>query len=126
VGGSIWLPYFAKGYDFKISGIDYSEQGCILVYDLHVVMSNKSLQAAHNQAGLSVSEGRYFLSFHPGVVNIAGHDKRSRGDSLKKLFFYFLYQISKIIWVFERKFFSLPATRNFSPYMVCTARKRLI
>jgi cyclopropane fatty-acyl-phospholipid synthase-like methyltransferase len=208
-GGSIWLPYFAKEYDFKISGIDYSEQGCILakkilenndvsgniiyadlfkppakmvaafdvvisfglvehfeytsaclkaikkyltprgliitfipnmfgftgllqkvfnkqVYDLHVVMSNKSLQAAHNQAGLSVSEGRYFLSFHPSVVNIAGHEKKSRGDSLKKLIFYFLYQISKIIWVFERKFFSLPATRNFSPYIVCIARKRLI
>lgn len=25
---SIWLPYFAKEYGFKISGIDYSEVGC--------------------------------------------------------------------------------------------------
>jgi cyclopropane fatty-acyl-phospholipid synthase-like methyltransferase len=29
-GGSIWLPYFAKEYGFKITGLDYSEQGCIL------------------------------------------------------------------------------------------------
>jgi len=208
-GGSIWLPYFSKEYDFKISGLDYSEQGCILakkilenkdvsgqiicadffkappkmvaafdvvisfglvehfeytgsclkaikkylapggllitfipnmvgftgflqkifnkqVYDLHVVMNSKSLKAAHKEAGLSVNEGGYFLSFHPSVVNIAGHDKKSKEDRSKKLIFYLLYQISKIIWVFERQFFSLPATRNFSPYIVCTAWKRLI
>jgi 2-polyprenyl-3-methyl-5-hydroxy-6-metoxy-1,4-benzoquinol methylase len=27
-GSSGWLPYFAKKYNFKVSGIDYSEAGC--------------------------------------------------------------------------------------------------
>jgi cyclopropane fatty-acyl-phospholipid synthase-like methyltransferase len=206
-GGSIWLPYFSKEYDFKISGLDYSEQGCMLakkilenedvsgkiiyadlfkpapkmvaafdivisfglvehfentgacikaikkylapggllitfipnmagftgflqkvlnkqVYDLHVVMNNKSLKSAHREAGLSIDEGGYFLSFNPSMINIVGHDKKSKVDSSKKLIFYLLYQISKIIWVFERQFFSLPATRIFSPYIFCTARNR--
>jgi 2-polyprenyl-3-methyl-5-hydroxy-6-metoxy-1,4-benzoquinol methylase len=28
-GNSVWLPYFAKHYGFQISGLDYSEMGCI-------------------------------------------------------------------------------------------------
>ena len=28
-GGSIWLPYFAKEFGYKVSGIDYSEKGCV-------------------------------------------------------------------------------------------------
>lgn len=27
-GASIWLPYFAKEFGFKVSGLDYSEAGC--------------------------------------------------------------------------------------------------
>lgn len=27
-GGSIWLPYFAREHGFKVTGLDYSEQGC--------------------------------------------------------------------------------------------------
>jgi 2-polyprenyl-3-methyl-5-hydroxy-6-metoxy-1,4-benzoquinol methylase len=205
-GGSIWLPYFAKEYDFKITGIDYSEQGCILaekilqnedvsgkiicadlfqpppkmvaafdvvisfglvehfedtdacliainkflaprgllitfipnmvgltgflqkvlnkqVYDLHVVLNSESLKSAHIEAGLSIDEGGYFLSFNPSMINIVGHNKKSNVSRLKRLIFYLLYQISKIIWIFERQFFSLPATRIFSPYIFCTARK---
>jgi 2-polyprenyl-3-methyl-5-hydroxy-6-metoxy-1,4-benzoquinol methylase len=29
-GGSVFLPYFAKEFEFRISGIDYSEAGCEL------------------------------------------------------------------------------------------------
>lgn len=29
-GGSVLLPYFAKEFDFRVSGIDYSEAGCRL------------------------------------------------------------------------------------------------
>jgi 2-polyprenyl-3-methyl-5-hydroxy-6-metoxy-1,4-benzoquinol methylase len=27
-GNSIWLPYFARQFQFKVSGLDYSEEGC--------------------------------------------------------------------------------------------------
>jgi 2-polyprenyl-3-methyl-5-hydroxy-6-metoxy-1,4-benzoquinol methylase len=206
-GGSIWLPYFAKQYGFKIAGLDYSEQGCILaekilqnedvsgkiiwadlfqppsnmiaafdvvisfglvehfedthaclkainqflapggllisfvpnmvgftgllqkvlnkqVYGLHVVLNSESLKSGHREAGLSIDESGYFLSFNPSMINIVGHDKKSRVPRSKKLIFYLLYQFSKIIWVFERQFFSLPATRIFSPYIFCIATKQ--
>lgn len=29
-GGSIWLPYFAKEFEFEVYGIDYSKTGCEL------------------------------------------------------------------------------------------------
>jgi len=209
-GGSIWLPYFAKEYNFIIAGLDYSEEGCVSakkilhnegisgkiicadlfhppnemlaafdvvvsfglvehfentvdclkaiskflkprgmlitfipnmagingllqkilnkeIYNLHLPLSSDPLKSAHTSACLSPEGGGYFLSFNSSVINIGNSGKNFNAFKLKKLIFYLLfyllYQISKMIWVFERLFFYLPATRIFSPYIVWTASK---
>jgi SAM-dependent methyltransferase len=205
-GGSIWLPYFAKEYDFKVTGLDYSEKGCALaesilqnegisgkivcadlfkppekmiaaydvvitfglvehfrdttacldamskylknggllitfvpnmvglngwlqkklnrrIYGLHIPLDSSGLISAYSDAGMSLLEGGYFLSFNSSVVNIGGSNKKSKAFKFKRLIFYFLYQLSKIIWILERFHFFLPETQFFSPYLVCAGRK---
>jgi 2-polyprenyl-3-methyl-5-hydroxy-6-metoxy-1,4-benzoquinol methylase len=33
-GGSVWLPYFAKRFGLRVSGVDYSEKGCRLAEEI--------------------------------------------------------------------------------------------
>lgn len=93
------------------------------IYDLHVPIDRGGLVSAHQRAGLHFAEGDYFLSFSTGVVNLGGASNNSNIFKFKKSLFYYLYQISKIMWILERFHFFLPATRFFSPYIVCTGRK---
>ena len=93
------------------------------IYALHIPLDSSDLMSAHRDAGISFVEGEYFLSFNSSVVNIGGFNKKSKAFKFRRLLFYFLYQLSKAIWVLERFHLFLPATRSFSPYIVCTGRK---
>jgi hypothetical protein len=90
---------------------------------LHLPLSSDALKSAHTYACFAPEGGGYFLSFNSSVINIGNPGKNFNAFKIKKLIFYLLSQISKMIWVFERLFFYLPATRIFSPYIVWTASK---
>ena len=38
---SVWLPYFAKEFGFKVSGLDYSETGCAVERQLLIEMNTE-------------------------------------------------------------------------------------
>lgn len=203
---SVWLPYFAKEFGFRVTGLDYSEIGCeqerqVLqkaevqgeiicadffnppaelteqfdyvyssgvaehfipterclaafasflkpggtmitivpnltgtvgwltkacnrpVYDIHVLLENDDLQRAHEKAGLTVDFCRYFLSTGFGVANVSGLDQSSTATKIKKHLIKNLERLSVLIWMIENNSFPLPATKIFSPYVVCVARK---
>lgn len=207
-GSSIWLPYFAKHFGFKVTGVDYSEIGCrkevqILrkagvdgdvvqadffkppeeliesfdfvyssgvaehftpteaclsafaaflkpggtmittvpnmtgavgwlqrsasrsVFDIHVLLTDDALRAAHEKAGLEIVTCEYFLSTGFGIANTNGENQANLIVRLKNHLLRGLGRLSVLVWLAESKIGKLPATKLFSPYIFCVARKKV-
>ncbi|MBC8392593.1 MAG: glycosyltransferase [Deltaproteobacteria bacterium] len=92
------------------------------IYDIHVIIDVDDLNNAHSNAALRVDDHRYFLSINSGVINLDAFKKKSKLFFFKKLIAFILFQLTKLVWLFETMYLSLPASRLFSPYIVCTAR----
>lgn len=92
------------------------------IYDIHTIIDADDLNNAHRNAALRVDDHRYFLSINSGVINLGEFKKKTKLFFFKKLIASILFQLTKIVWFFETMFLSLPASRLFSPYIVCTTR----
>lgn len=91
------------------------------VYDAHVPYDTIDLAAAHKKAGLRAEMCEYFLSSHFGILSWCFADRPKSG--LDYRLYVWLTRLSKLSWWLERRFFPLPATRRWAPYIVCVAHK---
>lgn len=91
------------------------------VYDAHVPYDVADLATAHEKAGLRIEDCRYFLSLNFGMLSWCFADRPKRGFAYR--LYVWLTRLSKVSWWFEQRFFPLPATRWFAPYIVCVARR---
>ena len=87
------------------------------VYGIHVPHDLKSFVAGHKEAGLDVCEAGYLCSSDFGVLSSAVPPSGAKFEIYK-----WLSRLSKLGWLFEEKFFPLPATPYFSPVIYCIAK----
>jgi 2-polyprenyl-3-methyl-5-hydroxy-6-metoxy-1,4-benzoquinol methylase len=92
------------------------------VYAKHVPLSSASLRRAHECAGLTVRECRYFMSTSFGVANLQGVQPTGIAYRAKAASLRALKGVSKIALAVEDRTHPLPATRLLSPYVVCLAQ----
>jgi hypothetical protein len=93
------------------------------IYDIHIPLSDTEIRDAHARAGLQVRKCGYFLPVNFGVLNVNSIEKRTAQWLFKKAILALLVRISMAAWWWERNFAPLPASRTFSPYIHCVARK---
>ncbi len=93
------------------------------VYDIHVPLDLDALRQAHLNAGLEVESCSYLMSTNFGVPNLNGLDPAKAGTRIKRILLRGLHLFSHLIYWIEEKTMPLPATRFWSPYIVCVARK---
>ncbi len=93
------------------------------VYLIHVPLDRESLAEAHQLSGLKVDGCRYFLSTGFGVCNLNGVSRGSMASLIKTKAHLWLTRFSKVVWLIEQHLGPLPASRLWSPYIVCTALK---
>ncbi|MBI1748038.1 MAG: class I SAM-dependent methyltransferase [Acidobacteria bacterium] len=93
------------------------------VYAMHVPLRPTELRRAHERAGLQVVRSHYFLSTSFGVVNLSNLEAGQFKTRLKQFLLDNLSRLSKLIWIVESYTWEFPATKLFSPYIVCVARK---
>lgn len=93
------------------------------VFDIHVPITAEQLQKAHEKVGLKVMYSRYFLSTGFGIVNTNGLDQKLILTRGKKNLLRGLEGASALFWCIENIFFQFPATRVFSPFVICVAEK---
>lgn len=91
------------------------------VYDAHVPYDVADLAAAHEKAGLRIETCRYFLSSNFGMLSWCFADRPKHGMTYR--LYVWLTRLSKIVWWFEYRFFRLPATRRWAPFIVCVAHR---
>jgi 2-polyprenyl-3-methyl-5-hydroxy-6-metoxy-1,4-benzoquinol methylase len=89
------------------------------VYDIHVPLNREQLAKCHDSAGLEVLSCRYFMSVNWSVLNF----RRFSGSRIHNVLLRTASWSSKAIWIIERVIAEFPATRWFSPYIVCVAQK---
>ena len=93
------------------------------VYEIHVPLNATDLSHAHKDAGLRVIQSDYFVSTNFGVCNLNGISLKAPGWIARKIIVLLLTRVSHLVWGLESAISPLPATRLFSPYINCTARK---
>jgi len=90
------------------------------IYDIHVPHDLTSFVEGHDAAGLDILWADYLGSSSFGVLSSCF--QKHQGIN------YFIYKqltrVSKILWLFESKIKSLPATKVFSPYILVISRVR--
>lgn len=89
------------------------------VFDIHVPHDRESFVRGHEQAGLKILEAGYLCSSNFGVLSSCF----TKEETWKWFLFMQLTRVSKIIWAFEYRFFDLPLSRTFSPYIYAIAKK---
>ena len=89
------------------------------VYDIHVRHDLASFKQGHCEAGLEIIESGYLCSHNFSVLSSCV----SPGDGWKWELYKALSRLSKAIWFFEDKLFSLPATKLISPYIYVVSKK---
>lgn len=94
------------------------------IYDIHVPMNREQLRAAHETNQLEVFSCDYFLSnefwtVNPGQLNPASFRSVFGHRTVRCL-----GTVSRAIWALEEAGLKLPASRIFSPYIVCIAKRR--
>jgi hypothetical protein len=94
------------------------------VFDVHVPMTAEELRQAHEKAGMRVEFCRYFLSSGFGIANVSGLDENLVSTRIKKQLIKGLHGASALTWMLEDRTRPFPATRFFSPFVVCFAEKR--
>ncbi len=87
------------------------------VYDIHILYDREALVAGHVEAGMKVLRSGYLGSSGFGVLSSCF--KKQRG--IKYQCYKYLTRISKLIWAFEYRFFPLPSTKLFAPYIYVVA-----
>jgi SAM-dependent methyltransferase len=92
------------------------------VFAIHVPLTAAALAVAHRTAGLQVESSEYLLSTNFGVVNLHGLPESPRTRRLAAVLLQ-LTRVSKLVWMIEDRFGSLPASRAFAPYAACVARR---
>jgi 2-polyprenyl-3-methyl-5-hydroxy-6-metoxy-1,4-benzoquinol methylase len=93
------------------------------VHGIHVRLDPQQLAAAHEAAGLRVIESAFFMGANFGVLNLVGLDPAALSTRVKAAVLRSLDRLSQLAWLIETRTRPLPASRFFSPYILCIARK---
>ena len=93
------------------------------VYDIHVPLDKDDLRIALEIANLKPEINEYFLAISFAITLEGIDGKKIPMYILKKLFVKFLRYCSKVIWIFENWFGTLPAGRLLSGGVMTSARK---
>ena len=92
------------------------------VYDAHVPLTREDLRAGHERAGLEIVSCEYLLSTNFGVVDL-GERARFPGELFRRAALRLLVDTSRLVWLIESKTRPAPATKAFSPLVLCVARR---
>lgn len=96
-------------------------------YDMHVILDEPALRAAHQAAGFRILHSSYFLSSNFGVLNQSTIPAGSPGSFARSLVRGAGMAVSAGSWSLERAFaVDLPAIRTFSPYVHCVAEQPVL
>lgn len=90
------------------------------VYDVHVPLTRRDLDQAHQAAGLKIVRSGYYIFNDFGVCNVS---ERAKNWRLKRFFIANLIRATIPIWLLEEVLFFPPPNRLTSPYIICTAVK---
>ncbi len=94
-------------------------------FDMHVPLDEPQLRSAHEAAGLTVLDSRYFMATNFGVLNHSTFETGSTAARARALIRQAFVALSVAVWWFEDTTgLQLPATRAFSPYAVCVAVRK--
>ncbi len=93
------------------------------VYDIHVPLDKNDLKIALEKAQLKPEVNEYFLALSFAITLEGIDGKKIPFYLIKKIFVKLLRYISKIIWILENRFGTLPAGRFFSGAIMTSARK---
>jgi len=90
------------------------------VYDLHNPHDLEALKKGHAGEGV-IEKANYICSTDYGVLSACINDESS---TLARFIYLWLSRLTKLISIFELRFFRLPVSRIFSPYIYCIAKKK--
>ncbi|WBA17151.1 class I SAM-dependent methyltransferase [Salinivibrio kushneri] len=90
------------------------------VYDIHIPHDLKSFQEGHYQAGLDIIESGYLCSSNFGVLSSCFQSRQGMAYRT----YVQLTRVSKALWWFEDKFFALPKSKWFSPYIFSISKRK--
>ncbi len=93
------------------------------VYDIHVPLDKNDLKSAIENAGLTPVLNKYFLAVSFAITLDGIDGKKIPYYIWKKLFVKLLRYSSKVIWILEMTFGTLPAGRFLSGGIITAARK---
>lgn len=93
------------------------------VFDIHALLDKDSLCKSHRDAGLNILDCDYFLSTNYGICSLTGLSTNTLSWWVKKIVLATLARSSMAVWFFESKVVEFRATRLFSGYINCLARK---
>ena len=89
------------------------------IYDIHVPHDLRSFEKGHQDAGLNIVESGYLCSSNFGVLSSCITTR----SGFRYSFYKQLTRVSKLIWLYEDKFFELPKSKLFSPYLYVLSEK---
>ncbi len=92
------------------------------VYDIHVAMDKAYLEEANKKAGLKMLDSKYFLSVS-FAVTLEGIGGKIPYYIPKLILLKGIRYFSKVIWMFEEIFGSLPEGKLFSGGIITAAKK---
>jgi cyclopropane fatty-acyl-phospholipid synthase-like methyltransferase len=94
------------------------------VFDIHVPINLKTLQTAHQRAGLTPQQSHYLCSINFGVLNLNDAADNTSFRLIKKFLTKALIALSALVWWIEdHSPLRLPPNRLTSPYIACIAIK---
>lgn len=93
------------------------------VYDIHVPLGTNEMHQAIQNSGLKEEVNEYFLAFSFAITLEGSDGKKIPYSKLKKFFVKSIRYSSKIIWIFENIFGSLPAGKRLSGGIFTSVRK---
>lgn len=94
------------------------------VFDIHVPINLKTLQTAHQRAGLTPQQSHYLCSINFGVLNLNDAADNTSFRLIKKFLTKALVALSALVWWIEdHSPLRLPPNRLTSPYIACIAIK---
>lgn len=94
------------------------------VYDIHVPLDKEDLVKASDKANLKVEVAEYFLAVS-FAITLEGHEGRKVPyATLKKVFVKSIRYASKILWIFEDIFGTIPPGKRLSGGVFLSCRKK--
>lgn len=87
------------------------------IYAAHNPHDWVSFARGHQQAGLNIVEGGYLLSSNFGVLSSIFNKNNSSQPKIRYMYYLYLTRLSKLGYLFEDLFFTLPTTKFLSPYI---------